>query len=109
MMIGNDGHAADDTKPASSLPTRPIKIAKVAANADQLKRFQPLDGIVPLPFFEEAESIRCREMAPKVCRDLARTEIQLTSTRFMVPEVPGLQAKRLTIRHHTVIANYTFR
>lgn len=109
MTTGNDAHAADDPNSGSSIPARPIRIAKVAANADQLKSFHPLEGNVPPPFFEAAESIRCREVQPKICRDLARTEIQLTSMRFMVPEVPGLQAKSLTFRRNTVIANYTFR
>ena len=109
MTTGNDAHAADDANPESSIPPRPIKIAKVAANADHLKRFYALEGNVPPPFFDAAESIRCRQVQPKICRDLARTEIQLTSMRFMVPEVPGLQAKSLTFRRNTVIANYTFR
>jgi len=101
--------AADDAASERPIPARTLRITKTATDADRLKNFHQLDGVVPIPFYEEAESIRCREVQPKICRDLARAEFQLTSLRFMVPEVPGLAPKSLTIRRNSVIANYTFR
>ena len=108
-MLASSVHAADDVVREQPIPARTLKITKPATDADRLKNFHQLEGVVPIPFFEEAESIRCREVQPKICRDLARAEFQLTSLRFMVPEVPGLAPKSLTIRRNSVIANYTFR
>jgi len=109
IMLAGGAQAADDAPREQPLLTRPIRIVKSVTDADQLKSFHPLNGAVPAPFFEEAELIRCREVQPKICRDLARAEFQLTSLRFMVPEVPGLAPKSLTIRRNSVVANYTFR
>lgn len=108
-MLAGSVHAEDDVVREQPIPARTLKIVKPATESDRLRNFRPLDGVVPIPFFEEAESIRCREVQPKICRDLARAEFQLTSLRFMVPEVPGLAPKSLTIRRNSVIANYTFR
>jgi len=109
MLTSSGAQAADDVVREQSIPPKPVRITKAAADADRLKNFHQLDGVVPIPFFEEAASIRCREVQPKICNDLARAEFQLTSLRFMVPPVPGLAPRSLTIRRNSVIANYTFR
>lgn len=109
IFTGNGAHADPDISPNVKIPARQINIVRAAQDSNTLKNFRPLEGVVPAPFFEEPGSIRCRELPPKICRDLAKTEFQLTSLRFMVPEVPGLAAKSLTIRRNSVIANYTFR
>lgn len=109
ILTGDGAHADADVPPNTTIPARQINIVRVAQDSNTLRNFRPLEGVVPGPFFEEPGSIRCRELPPKICRDLAKTEFQLTSLRFMVPEVPGLAAKSLTIRRNSVIANYTFR
>lgn len=109
ILTGERVHADTLFPPDAAIPAKRINIARVAQEGDTLKKFRPLEGVVPAQFFEEPGSIRCRELPPKICRDLTKTEFELTSLRFMVPEVPGLSAKSLTIRRHSVIANYTFR
>jgi hypothetical protein len=99
----------DDQPHEQLLLTRPVRIVAPTLDADQIKSFRPLNGAVPAPFFEAADLTRCREVQPKVCRDLARAEFQLTSLRFMVPDVPGLAPRSLSIRRNSVVANYTFR
>ena len=102
--------AADDNASHPPFaPGRPIKLSASAQEKITVQYFHPVDAIAPEPFFEEAESIRCRTSPLKFCRDFSKTEVQITSLRFMVPPVPGLAAKSLTFRHNTVIANYTFK
>ena len=91
------------------VPARPIKLNVPAQEKITLQYFRAVDAVVPEPFFEEAQSIRCRTSPLKFCRDFSKTEVQITSLRFMVPAVPGLAPKSLTFRHNTVIANYTFK
>ena len=74
-----------------------------------MQYFRAVDGVVPEPFFGEAESIRCRASPLRFCRDFSKTEIQFTALRFMVPPVPGLTSKSLAFRHNAVIANYTIK
>ncbi len=109
VLTGDGAHADPDISPSVTISARQINIVREVHDGNSLRNFRPLEGVVPAPFFEEPGSIRCRELSPKICRDLATTEFQLTSLRFMVPEVPGLAAKSLTIRRNSVIANYTFR
>lgn len=90
-------------------PGRPIELNVTAQEKVTLQYFRVVDAVVPEPFFEEAQSIRCRTSPLKFCRDFSKTEVQITSLRFMVPAVPGLAPKSLTFRHNTVIANYTFK
>jgi len=86
-----------------------MKLDVTAQEKITLKYFRAVDGVVPEPFFEETESVRCRASPQRFCRDLTKTEIQITSLRFMVPPVPGLTPKSLTFRHNAVIVNYTFK
>lgn len=58
---------------------------------------------------DDAESSLCNEKKQPLCRDLAASEFQLTSLRFMLPEVRGLSPKSLNIRRNSVSATYTFR
>lgn len=89
--------------------TRPMKLDVTAQEKVTLKYFRAFDGVAPEPFFEEAESIRCRASPQRFCRDFSKTELRITSLWFMVPPVPGLIPKSLTFRHNAVIANYTFK
>lgn len=81
----------------------------VPMSDNSLTSIEPAAGLRQAPFFTASESTQCREKPYRFCRDLAQTEFRLTSLRFMVPEVPGLAPKSLTIRRNSVIANYTFR
>jgi hypothetical protein len=110
LAAANTAFAADDN--ASQPPFasgRPIKLNAPERERITVQYFHAVDAIAPEPFFEEAESIRCRTSPLKFCRDFSKTEVQITSLRFMVPPVPGLAPKSLTFRHNTVIANYTFK
>lgn len=58
---------------------------------------------------DDADSPLCNEKKQPLCRDLAASEFQVVSLRFMLPEVRGLSPKSLNIRRNSVTANYTFR
>lgn len=58
---------------------------------------------------DEQDAPRCGEKVQPFCRDLAASEFQMTSLRFMLPEVRGLSPKSLNIRRNSVSATYTFR
>ena len=66
-------------------------------------------GIKAATVADESDSSICNEKRQPLCRDLAASEFQLTSLRFMLPEVRGLTAKSLNIRRNSVSATYTFR
>jgi hypothetical protein len=108
-VVGSACAADDNAAEPSFAAARPIKLDATAQEKITLKYFRAIDAVPPEPFFEEAESIRCRTSPLKFCRDFSKTEIQITSLRFMVPPVPGLAPKSLTFRHNAVIANYTFK
>lgn len=105
-------HAIDNVPAAALIPVaRPLKPppSMVASDSNTLKHFRKQEVASVEPFFEEAETVRCRETPQRFCRDFAKTEFQVTSLHFMVPPVPGLAPRSLTFRRNTVIANYTFR
>ena len=58
---------------------------------------------------ESSDSSICNEKKQPLCRDLAASEFQFTSLRFMLPEVRGLSPKSLNVRRNSVSATYTFR
>ena len=78
-------------------------------SGNRLATIEYASGLAAAPFFAASESTQCREKPYRFCRDLAQSEFRLTSLRFMVPEVPGLSPKSLSIRRNSVVANYTFR
>lgn len=51
----------------------------------------------------------CTGKRQAFCRDLAATELRITSLYFMLPEVPGLTPQRLNIRRNSVSVTYSFR
>ncbi|GEM_PF-6989106 len=81
----------------------------VLSPGDGLVLIEPPSGIPREPFFAVSEATQCREKPYRFCSDLSKSEFRLTSLRFMVPEVPGLKTKSLTIRRNSVVVNYTFR
>lgn len=58
---------------------------------------------------DDADSSLCNEKKQPLCRDLAASEFQVISLRFVLPEVRGLSPKSLNIRRNSVSATYTFR
>ena len=111
-LLAADGIAGSVDETATGplfTTTRRVKLEVTKQEKITLKYFRAVGGVVPEPFFEQAESIRCRAAPQRFCRDFSKTEVQVTSLRFMVPPVPGLTPKSLTFRHNAVIANYTFK
>jgi hypothetical protein len=66
-------------------------------------------GIKAAVWFDDTDSSPCNERKQPLCRDLATSEFQVVSLRFMLPDVRGLSAKSLNIRRNSVSATYTFR
>ena len=66
-------------------------------------------GTRALTPIDESDSPLCNEKKQPLCRDLAASEFQLTSLRFVLPEVRGLSPKSLNIRRNSISATYTFR
>jgi len=89
--------------------TRPMKLGVTAQERITLKYFRAVDGVAPEPFFDQAEPTGCGASPQRFCRDFSKTEVQITSLRFMVPPIPRLAPRSLTFRHNAVIANYTFK
>ena len=58
---------------------------------------------------DDRDTSICNEKTQPLCRDLAASEFQVTSLRFMLPEVRGLSPKSLNVRRNSVSATYTFR
>ena len=58
---------------------------------------------------ESSDSSICNEKKQPLCRDLAASEFQFASLRFMLPEVRGLSPKSLNVRRNSVSATYPFR
>ena len=57
----------------------------------------------------ESDLSICDEKKQPLCRHLAASGLQLTSHRFMLPEVCGLSPKSLNIQRNSVSASYSFR
>ena len=58
---------------------------------------------------DDADASLCNDKKQPLCRDLAVSEFQVISLRFVLPEVRGLSPKSLNIRRNSVSATYTFR
>lgn len=79
------------------------------SSGNSLTMIERASGPPQAPFFTASEAAQCREKPYRFCRDFSQSEFRVTSLRFMVPEVPGLSPRSLTIRRNSIIANYTFR
>ncbi len=93
---------------------RPNALGNIIFNESRPKNFAAANanttvGINVAVPIDATDSARCNEKKQPLCRDLARSEFQVTSLRFMLPEVRGLSPKSLNIRHNSVSATYTFR
>jgi len=96
------------SKMRSSSPSSLIVLDTRAKNLDVLSTSNAAIGI-KAALNDESDSSICNEKRQPLCRDLAASEFQLTSLRFMLPEVRGLSPKSLNIRRNSVSATYTFR
>ena len=93
---------------------RPNALGSIIVNESRPKNFvvgstNTAIGINVASAIDAAESSVCTEKKQPLCRDLAKSEFQLTSLHFMLPEVRGLSPKSLNIRRNSVSATYTFR
>ena len=93
----------------SSAPRGLIVLDSRAKSLDVLRTSNAAMGIKAATFNDESDSSICNQKRQPLCRDLAASEFQLTSLRFMLPEVRGLSPKSLNIRRNSVSATYTFR
>ena len=111
----NLAHAAgfDDTGALSNL--RASSSTSVVVNESRPKNLavsgtsNATVGVRAATLPDDRDLSICNEKTQPLCRDLAASEFQVTSLRFMLPEVRGLSPKSLNIRRNSVSATYTFR
>ena len=103
-------HAFDaalvDTRSTLMSPYRPLGGVAVGNRLKSERDTRELAAATPV---DDAQADPCTGKRQAFCRDLAATELRITSLYFLLPEVRGLTPQRLNIRRNSVSVTYSFR
>lgn len=112
VLLGGAGaaHAVDATiVEARYLTMSPYRSVGALTAENRLKSYRDARGVAAGAPIDDGEAVRCVGKRQAFCRDLAETELRVTSLYFLLPEVRGLSPQRLNIRRNSVSATYSFR